>query len=442
MNPDEMRSHLLRKMIAQRPGMDAAARYYDGKQPMKWIDPRISEAVRDRVQPLNVNFARLAVDSLAARLRVTGFRSSPGEVMDARLAALWQRNGMDEQAQMAQVGALVHGRAFFMAWPDATGRARVTAESALQFAVQRDPATSQVVGALKRWQDGDGMVRTLLLTPDQVLEYASGTPAPADPMLAMASHVAVDRDAVLVRADANPLGVVPVVALVNRPTLEDRDGASDLVDLFPLVDAIGKLGSDLMVTSEYAAVPRRWATGVTDAEKLNSESARWIQEQWENLPAVRTVVTGSTDAKFGTFEQPELTNFTAAIDMITSQVSSLACLPSWHVLASVANPTSADAIRASESRLTIKARERQRWFSGAYEDLMRLVARIESGSFDAALDDLETLWEDPAPATVAQTADAQAKLIGAGITDKRSALESLGMTPLEVDRILTEGTTP
>lgn len=442
MTIDELRSYLLRKMIAQRPDMDAAARYYDGKQPMRWIDPRISEAIRDRVHPLNVNFARLAVDSLAARLRVTGFRSSPGEVMDARLAAVWQRNGMDEQAQMAQVGALVHGRSFFMAWPDASGRVRVTAESALQFAVQRDPATSQIVGAMKRWQDGDGMVRTLLLTPDQVLEYASGTPSPADPLLAMAPHVAVDQDAVLVRADANPLGVVPAVALVNRPSLENRDGASDLVDLFPLVDAIGKLGSDLMITSEYAAVPRRWATGVADGSALTGEQARALQEHWERMPAARTVTISSKEAKVGTFEQPELTNFTAAIDMITSQVSSLACLPSWHVLASVANPTSADAIRASESRLTIKARERQRWFSGAYEDLMRLVVRIESGSFDPDLEDLETLWEDPAPATVAQTADAQAKLIGAGITDQRAALESLGMTPLEIDRILTERNTP
>jgi hypothetical protein len=41
---------------------------------------------------------------------VTGFRSSPGEVVDRELTGLWQRNAMDEQSQLAQVDALVHGR--------------------------------------------------------------------------------------------------------------------------------------------------------------------------------------------------------------------------------------------------------------------------------------------------------------------------------------------
>jgi hypothetical protein len=323
-----------------------------------------------------------------------------------------------------------------MAWPDQAGRARITAESALQVAVHRDPATSRVIGALKRWLDYDGRVRSLLLTDAEVREYASTRPAPIDPTMTL--PLTVEDQADLVRVDANPLGLVPVVPIVNRPALANLDGESDLVDLMPLVDAIGKLGSDLMVTAEYSAVPRRWATGVADGTGLNRDQLTEIQEHWARMPAMRTVVTSASGAKFGTFEQPELGNFVGAIELLMSQVASIGCLPSWHVLASVANPTSADAIRASESRLTMKAEQRQRWFAGAFEDLMRLAVRIEQGTDDPRLDDLVTLWADAAPATIAQTADAQAKLVGAGITDRRAALEALGMTPLEIDRQLQE----
>ena len=105
------------------------------------------------------------------------------------------------------------------------------------------------------------------------------------------------------------------------------------------------------------------------------------------------------------------------------------------------NPTSADAIRAGSSRLTDKVKQRQRWFSGPYEDLMRLAVLVTDGVADPRLDDLQTLWVDPTPATIAQTADAVSKTYAAGIIDRRSALTSLGYSALEIDRILAD-TTP
>ena len=68
---------------------------------------------------------------------------------------------------------------------------------------------------------------------------------------------------------------------------------------------------------------------------------------------------------------------------------------------------------------------------------MRLAVYVRDGSANPDLADLETLWQDPEPSTVAQTADAQAKLLGAGIVDRRAALEALGFSPLEIDRILS-----
>jgi hypothetical protein len=196
----------------------------------------------------------------------------------------------------------------------------------------------------------------------------------------------------------------------------------------------------MMIGAEYGASPRRWAVGVSPdmmTQEQTEAMAEKVQKYWERSHAAKIIISGSSDTRFGQFDAVELTNFTAAIEMLMSQAATVASLPPYFVSTTVANPTSADAIRSSEGRLSSKAYQRQAWWSGAYEDLMRLAVLIETGLDDPNLDDLEVLWASPEPATIAQTADAQAKLIGAGILDRRAALESLGISPLEIDRIIT-----
>ena len=65
---------------------------------------------------------------------------------------------------------------------------------------------------------------------------------------------------------------------------------------------------------------------------------------------------------------------------------------------------------------------------------------IRDGRPDSRLTQLETQWASAAPATLAQTADAEAKLVGAGILDRRSALLALGYSPLDVERITATAT--
>lgn len=437
--PEDMRDYLARKIIAQRADMNRAQRYLDGDQPMGWIDADVLRQLKGRIGPLNVNLCRLSVESLTQRLRVTGFRSSPGEVVDRELAAVWQRNNMDEQSQLVHAEALTLGRSYFMAWIDGAGRARITAETATQLAVHRDPMTMVIDGALKRWLDPTGHAMSMLLTPDAVRTYRSKVSASIDPLFG--EPPIIDSEGELIDEQSNPLGRVPVVALVNNPNLTNPDGSSDIADLFPIVDAIGKLGSDMMIGAEFAASPRRWATGVGDPAGMTQEQAELMSDRirryWEQANAARYITASNPDAKFGAFPIADLSNMTAAIEMLMTQAASLSSLPQYYVSSTIANPTSADAIRASESRLSAKARQRQAWWSGSYEDLMRMARLIETGVDDANLDDLETLWANPEPATIAQTADAQAKLIGAGITDRRAALEAMNLTPLDIDRILT-----
>jgi len=332
----------------------------------------------------------------------------------------------------------VLGRSYFMAWADGRGRARITAETAMQLAVHRDPLTMMIDGAMKRWLDADGYAMSLLITPEVVRTYRSRQSAAQDPLYG--EPPVIDMEAVILDEQPNPLGSVPVVAIVNRPTLINLDGSSDITDLFPIVDAIGKLGSDMMIGAEYGASPRRWAVGVSPdlmTQEQNEAIAEKVKRYWEQSHAAKIITSGSSETRFGQFDAVELTNFTSAIEMLMSQAATVASLPPYFVSTTAANPTSADAIRSSEARLSSKAYQRQAWWSGAFEEIMRLAVLIETGVDDPNLDDLETLWANPEPATIAQTADAQAKLIGAGILDRRASLEQLGVSPLEIDRILS-----
>ena len=443
---DEYREYLSRKLIAQRPEAQRANNYYMGKQSLQFIDPEIARVMEGRIQNLNVNFARLVVDVLESRLQVTGFASRPGAAADKELWQLWQASNMDEQSQQAHLDALIYGRAFFLGWVDEIGSPVITAESPLQCAIHRDPRSGKTLAALKRWTDDDGYAHALTFTQTEIVEFISRSKLDMDPLMGVTPLSVTDSYQVLQRQD-NPLGVVPMVALVNRPRLQFPDGESELTDVIPLLDAIGKLSSDMMISAEYSASPRRYVTGLFPNDSANEaqvdEIASRIKERWERAHASKFLVAPSEKTQFGQFESSSLSNYEGAITMLTAQIAAISALPPSYLSLLNSNPTSADAIRSSEARLTAKAERRMQTWSGAYEELMRLAVTIRDGEPNPDLMDLQTLWESASPSTIAQTADAESKLYAAGIIDRRAALSALDYSPQEIDRILqspiTEG---
>lgn len=446
MTPEQWRDALTAKQLNQRSNMVENERFYLGTQPLGFLDPEVERVTNGRVKPLNINFARLAIETLGQRIRVTGFRSSTGQIVDSQLLNLWQRNGMDEQSELAQRDCLIYGRAYFLVWADMNGAPVITAESPLQVNVARDPLTRRVIAGLKRWLDEDGYAHALLITEDTVTEWQSRTTSKYD-IVAQALMMSdtweqqiLSEQLTKVREESNPLGIVPIVPLVNRPRLGFLDGESELSDLRGPLQAIGKLSTDMLLASEYAASPRRWATGLAPAG-VSAEQMKVIEEhvreRWEKAHASKFLISSSPDARLGTFDTAELSNYRTAIELTIGEVASLSGLPAYYVNGNSLNPVSADSIRASESRLTERAKERQRWWSGPYEDLMRLATLVRDGQPDDTLADLETVWADTEPTSLSQIADAEAKLMAAGITDRRAALEALGYSPLDIERMLT-----
>ena len=416
--------------------------YYSGTQPLAFLAPEVREAVAGRLTSLVINWPRLVVGAVEERLDVEGFRLAPESAPDSDLWRIWQANGLDEGSQEAHTEALVHGRAFAIVWAGTNGIPRITVESARQMIVTRAPGSRVVIRALKRWIE-DGYAFATLYEPDAITRWRSVSKAPdaGDASYAPAGGWSL-RETI-----ENPLGVVPVVPLVNRPRLLLPDGESELTDVLPIADAVNKIATDLMVSAEFSAMPRRWATGIEIAEeqKLDDDGSPLTDEDGQPIMvpanqfspvAGRLWLAESAETRFGQFSESELTSFTNAIRMFTQALAAMSGLPPHYVaLAAQDNPASADAIRSAEASLVSKARRKQRSFGGSWEDVMRLALLVRDGTPPAGADALETVWRDPETRTVAQAADAAVKLVQAGILPAQAALESLGYSPQAVERI-------
>jgi hypothetical protein len=238
--------------------------------------------------------------------------------------------------------------------------------------------------------------------------------------------------------DDHGVGAVLVEVLPNRPRLKCPGGVSELQDVIPLSDAACKIATDMMVSAEYHATPRRVAFGFGEDDFVDSEGrrvsafSRIIGRMWA------TERTTQEGAEVKQFPEASLNNFHQTLNQLAQLVSSLSGLPPQFLGYSTQNPASADAIRSSETRLVKRAERKQRAWGGSWERVMRLVLRVRDGVWDPAARSLETLWRDAATPTVAQRADAAVKLHAEGIVPKRQTREDMGYTQAQIQRMEEE----
>ena len=392
-------------------------RYYTGRQPLAYLSPESRRALGDRFGRLATNLPRLAVTSLAERLRVTGF---PG----ADVWPDWLRNDLDQDSGIAHREALLLGASYVIVWADQFGRPKVTVESAKQVAVLTDPGTRRITAAVKRWETAKTTEATVFLPTEIIRLRAEQTGA-------------TTAGFTVVETLPNPLGMVPVVRLKNSDRLLD-DGVSEIDDLRPLVDSLNKLLTDMLVTSEFVGRPRRWATGIELEERDVLDDNGNPTGETEAVNPIpegdRAMISENDSAKFGQLEAANLDGYQSAVDVLLGQVMAVSALPAHYVGQLSDTPASADALRAAEASLTARAEARQASFGRSWEDTARLMVAVRDG-VDPLNVDVRVQWADAATRSVAQEADAVTKLYATGLLPVSYALKRLGYSDSEVTEI-------
>lgn len=406
--------------------------YYEGEQPIRFIAPALQKEFGDRICALVLNWPRMVADAFESRLDVMGFRYAGDSSADSDLWDVWQANNLDEQSQQGHLETVALSRAYAItgAADTAGDPPVVTMESPMQVFARRDPRTRKVIRAVKRWDDyalaADGLwipeVQHAVLYEPGIRQSYVNVPKAGQTGWRTEGDPAVYDDAFM-----------PVTPLINHPRILRPDGRSEFVDIIGVADAANKMSTDMMVSGEYHAMPRRWAAGIQEKDFV--DEAGNPLNPWSR-DAGTLWATENAEAKFGQFNESDLAVFHNTVRMLSQLVVQLAGLPPYYAMApgSDANPASAEAIEAAESRFVKNCERKQTYLGGAWEDVQRNVLRLLTGRWDRRAWTLETIWRDASTPTRAQMADAALKLAtpiqgGRAIVPIEQAREDLGYTP-------------
>ena len=429
LEPEVWLKRLIAAHDSELPELTMLNAHFEGTQPLNYLHPELLRELDDRLQQVVINWPELVVDCLDERLDLNGFRIAGQAAPDAGLEEIWQFNDLDELSQQAHIDALVMKRAFAIvgANDEDDGPPLITMESPLEVHVEWNPRTRQVDAAVKRWTEQDAVKKVehaTLYLPDSTRWFVKDV-----------GKWVEDKDN---EPDLHGLGVVPVVPIVNRPRLRRPGGKSELASIIPISNAANKIATDMMVSAEFHAMPRRWALGF-GPEDFQDEHGRKLST-WSKIAGRiwASAKTKQEGAEVGQFPEANLENFHRTINLLAQIVGSLGALtPQAMGLQNAANPATADAIRAGESRLVKRAERRQGGFGGGYERMMRIADRVKTGEWRPELRRLEALWRDASTPTVAQSADAAVKKYQAKIVPLRQTREDLNYTTEQI-RLMEE----
>ena len=195
----------------------------------------------------------------------------------------------------------------------------------------------------------------------------------------------------------------------------------------------------MLVTSEYCARPRRFATGIELEEEdvLDEITGEPTGETVAVNPIPegdRAMISEEPDAKFGQLPSADMAAYQDSVNVLLGQIMAVSALPAHYIGVTTSNPASADALRASEASLTARAEARQATFGRSWEQVARLMVAVRTGTDPQAVQ-TRVQWADAATRSVAQEADAVVKLFGAGLLPAAYALKRLGYDADEITEI-------
>ncbi|MFD9905623.1 phage portal protein [Streptomyces sp. NPDC059063] len=446
------------ELIRRRAEIDRNDEYYRGKQPLRFASEEFAKFHGDRYRDFSDNWVQVVADSPVERLTVTGFQASGEQKADTDLWEVWQLNGLDADSQLGFLGSINSGRTFVLVWgdPDDPDVPVVTFEDAGQCIVAYEPGSRvRRRAALKRWQDGHRDFATLYL-PHEVWKFErplsrqDKSPQMADvdqagiwlpPRAGRRRSVWEVRDEERLgepNPQPNPMGLVPMVELPNKPMLTD-DPIPDVSGVTAMQDAINLLWAQMFTASDYASFPQRVVMGAERPmiPKLNA-AGEIVGKQPVDLQkfAVERVlwITGK-DAKIAEWQAANLAAYSEIIEVAVGHLAAQTRTPQHYLIGKMAN-LSGDALLAAETGLVKRVTEKHLWLGQGLREVARLICLARDETAKArAMRAGAVLWADAESRSYAQLADALVKLKDIGFPFEWLALR-YGLTPTEVANVV------
>lgn len=383
--------------------------YYSGKHPLAFAMPKFRDAFGVTFREFADNWCELVVDAVEERLNVEGFRlGAPTGEADKAAWKIWQTNQLDADSQIAHTEALIFGYCYVAVWFDAddSKMAEISIEHPCEMTLCTAAGNRRHrLAAMKRWLDDSGFIFATLYLPDGIYKFRSKSPIKQNRISTNTKTSWVQRE---VAGEAwplpNPLGVVPVVQLANRPRLL-KPGISELSQVIPVQNAVNKLLMDMIVASEFGAAPQRWATALdVPKDPVTGQPVEIFKTMLDRLWTSKDEKT-----QFGAFPVTQLDNFVKGIELLVQHMASRTRTPPHYFYLS-GNFPSGESIKSAETGLVSKCRRKMRHFGETWEEVMRLAFLCAGDRRSAQIQTSETIWGDPESRSEAQHVDSVVKL--------------------------------
>jgi len=432
------------ELLRRRPQIQLTSGYYRGDgQRLAFASDQFRKFHANRYRNFADNWVQVVSDSPVERLTVNGILPSGVTEADQESWRVWQANGLDADSQLGFLGAVNSARSFVLVWgnPDDEETPEVTFEDASQCIVAYVPGSRRRRrAALKRWDDGGRSFATLYL-PDEVWKFERAMLGSSDKSPQM-QQVDEEMDSWSLRdmgemepnPQPNPMGVVPMVELPNRPSLAE-DPISDVTGVIPMQDAVNLLWAQLFTAADYASFPQRIVTGAEIPEipvlDADGQIVGSRPVDLEKFAVDRVMFFTGDNVNTSEWSAANLNAYADIIEVAVGHIAAQTRTPQHYLIGKMAN-LSGDALLAAETGLVKRVEEKQIWFGQALREMFRLIALAQGNDAKArSISGGRVLWADAESRSQAQLADALTKLRQIGFPFEWLALR-FGLTPTEV----------
>lgn len=429
--------------------------YFEGRHKMTFASSQFREAFAALLSSVSDNWIPLVIGASVERLEPQGFLFGGEQKGDDEAWRIWQENYLDADSSLAFTEACKHGESALLIWPEPGHRStgtfgrffsrrsgaavpRITVEHPGQMVVRRAAGDRRrIAAALKRWQEDDGTIRATLYLPDAFHRFAKSEKT---------------GKWTTISSEPNPLGVVPVVPVVNDPQMIGARppasllalphsvdntpiglGRSDMADIVSTVDQINKLICDMLIASEVAAFRQRWMTGVElPVDPDTGEHVQTFKAAIDRLWVIGPDEDGENNARIGEFAATDLANYYKAIETRIQSLAARTRTPPHYLLGSIVN-ASGDALKAAETGLASKVRGKARSFGEAIEEAVRIAFAWMGDAARATDRSAQTIWGPMESRSESEYVDSLVKKMAMGVP-KEQLWADAGYSPQQIGR--------
>lgn len=408
----------------QRETFELYDAYYRGCPPrLPWLPEQAQNEFKRLLALSNSNYMGLVVDAMVERQIVEGFRIGKNLAGDMPTWDIWQANNLDATSDQLLLEAAIGGCSFLLVAPPAGGgQPEIYAEHPTQATVEYEPGSGRRrrAAGLKLWQDDwTGKQMATLYLSDAIYKFE----APKPPLGGVTDVRWEPRE---VRGEVwparNPLGEVPLVEVANNPRML-TGGVSEIADVVAVQDRINKTLADRLMTQDFGAFPQKWAVAFPEEDAAGNPNRVEIGRD-------RMIQSDVAETRFGQFESAPLDPYSAAKREDVKDIASRTRTPAQYLLGEMSN-VNGETLKASESGLVSKVRQRNRTAGEGLEDAMRLARKAAGTSNGTEM--IETKWRNPEFRTEGELVDSLTKMATLNVPDE-ALWERWGASEIEIAR--------